>query len=499
MRLLLVFAVLIGALHSSLAQAQPKHDFSTVRYRPAVGPGNYLGLEGAQAGTHRELTYGLAFDYSQSTLAVDQPCRALANVATCGARETNFIQKTGLVHALFGLALWGHTQLSLDLPLGFSDAQPLFYTVNNVGSANPAREVRPGDGFVLGDVRLQGKTRLYGGNDDKLRVAAAAFTTLPSAMLTSGQNCRTSGSCSYMGERGVSAGAFGIVDYAPLPRLRVSGNLGLLYRPKRELLGTQVSSELMFGAAAAYALLPYLTAKAELVGALALLDEHDVPLEARGGLSYGRDWVLSAGAGAGIVGDVGSPSFRIFAGVQWTPVFRDADHDGLEDERDKCPALAEDRDGFQDGDGCPENDNDADGIADTKDGCKNAAEDRDGFQDDDGCPENDNDGDGVPDGYDSCEGQKEDLDGDRDDDGCPDDDTDRDGVLDAADKCPSQAEDTDGLGDEDGCPELDHDGDGFPDTEDACPEEPEAAPQPKPVPAGRRTPPPAQTMDGCPG
>jgi Thrombospondin type 3 repeat len=346
--------------------------------------------------------------------------------------------------------------------------------VNNVGSANPERTLTPHEGFVLGDARVQAKTRLYGDADSKLRVAAAVFTTLPSGMLTSGQNCRHSGSCSFMGERGVQAGGFGIVDYAPLARLRFSTNVGLLYRPRRDILGTEVSSELSFAAAAAYELLPLFIAKAELAGALALLGDHDVPLEARGGLSYGRDLIITAGGGAGLVGDVGSPTFRVLAGLQYTPVFRDADHDGFADERDKCPHEAEDRDGFHDGDGCPDPDNDLDGIPDASDRCKGEPEDRDGFQDEDGCPEADNDGDGVLDGYDSCEGEKEDIDGDRDDDGCPDLDTDRDGVPDATDKCPSEREDTDGLGDEDGCPETDHDADGVLDTDDACPEEPES-------------------------
>src|SRR4051812_39834277 len=112
MRLLLAFAVLIGALQSSSTQAQSKHDFSTVRFRPAIGPGNYLGLEGAQTGAHLQLSYGLAFDYSQSTLEVDKPCRDLANLASCDGGQTNFIQKTGLAHALFGIAIRGHTQLS---------------------------------------------------------------------------------------------------------------------------------------------------------------------------------------------------------------------------------------------------------------------------------------------------------------------------------------------------------------------------------------------------
>ena len=269
-------------------------------------------------------------------------------------------------------------------------------------------------------------------------------------------------------------GAFGIVEYALQARLRVAGNVGALYRPKRDFLGTDVQQRALVrrgrrlpDSAATSAPRPSWWARSRSRAA------HDVPLEARGGLSYGRDVVFTVGGGAGIIGDVGSPQFRVFGGVQWTPTFRDADHDGFEDESDRCPQQAEDRDGFQDGDGCPDPDNDGDGVLDAADKCDAAREDMDGFQDEDGCPELDNDGDGVLDGYDSCEGLKEDIDGDHDDDGCPDLDTDRDGILDAIDNCPNEAEDTDGLGDEDGCPDVDFDGDGVADTADACPEEPE--------------------------
>jgi hypothetical protein len=473
MRLLFVFVLSIGALVSSPASAQVKRDFSTLRYRPAVGPGNYLGLESAQTGAHGQLAYGLAFDYGADTLTVDHPCRGLQNVARCDAGQTDFIEKTALAHLLVGLGLFGNTEVAFDLPLGGTDASSVFYDVGNVGSENPRRSVRPRDGFVLGDARLMSKTRLIGTASDKLQVAAAGFTTLPTGMLTSGKDCTKSETCAFMGERGVQVGAFGIVEYVPIARLRAAANLGALYRPKRDFLGAEVSSELSFGAALAYQIVQYFSVKAELVGALAFVGDHDLPLEARGGLTYGRDFVFTVGGGAGIVGDVGSPLFRVFGGLQWTPVFRDADHDGFEDESDRCPREAEDRDSFEDGDGCPDPDNDGDHILDATDKCDAVKEDLDGFQDEDGCPDPDNDGDGVLDGYDTCEGQKEDIDGDHDDDGCPDLDTDRDGILDATDQCPAQAEDTDGLGDEDGCPDVDFDGDGVADTEDACPEEPE--------------------------
>jgi outer membrane protein OmpA-like peptidoglycan-associated protein len=80
----------------------------------------------------------------------------------------------------------------------------------------------------------------------------------------------------------------------------------------------------------------------------------------------------------------------------------DTDGDGIPDRSDRCRLEREDRDAFQDSDGCPELDNDGDGINDPDDACPLEAEDRDNFQDGDGCPERDNDGDGFEDPADDC-------------------------------------------------------------------------------------------------
>jgi hypothetical protein len=154
---------------------------------------------------------------------------------------------------------------------------------------------------------------------------------------------------------------------------------------------------------------------------------------------------------------------------------RDRDRDGIPDRKDLCPGDAEDRDGFDDADGCPDLDNDGDGILDMDDDCPDAAEDRDGFADLDGCPDLDNDEDGIPDLRDACPDQAEDLDGHRDSDGCPDEfiDKDGDGVPDDEDLCPNSAEDLDGFEDTDGCPDPDNDLDGISDLQDKCPNEAE--------------------------
>jgi outer membrane protein OmpA-like peptidoglycan-associated protein len=133
----------------------------------------------------------------------------------------------------------------------------------------------------------------------------------------------------------------------------------------------------------------------------------------------------------------------------------DRDHDGILDDVDACPDVPEDKDGFQDTDGCPDDDNDQDGIPDKVDHCPDVPEDKDGFEDTDGCPDDDNDKDGIPDKADKCPDVPEDKDNFEDDDGCPDPDNDKDGIPDAQDLCPNEPETVNGYADTDGCPDED--------------------------------------------
>ncbi len=183
----------------------------------------------------------------------------------------------------------------------------------------------------------------------------------------------------------------------------------------------------------------------------------------------------------------------------------DDDHDGLLRADDVCPDAAEDVDGFEDGDGCPDPDNDGDGIADGPDRCPFEAELKNGIRDDDGCPEDK----ATAQRYHQtryAKKQKEEV------ALLPDDatriaaqkpatkpvpqedqlnvlpepvplapnalppltsngDDDRDGIMRAADVCPERAEDFDGFEDSDGCPDEDDDRDHLPDAADKCPRE----------------------------
>jgi outer membrane protein OmpA-like peptidoglycan-associated protein len=165
--------------------------------------------------------------------------------------------------------------------------------------------------------------------------------------------------------------------------------------------------------------------------------------------------------GTGLLGARGG-ELRVTTGIVWSPQpgggagpgRGDKDGDGLPGSVDACPDETEDKDGWNDEDGCPDPDNDGDGLADPEDRCPDEAEDKDGWNDEDGCPERDNDGDGLADTADKCPNEAEDKDGFEDEDGCPDDDNDGDGFADRADKCPHDPEAVNGFEDDDGCPDV---------------------------------------------
>jgi outer membrane protein OmpA-like peptidoglycan-associated protein len=213
--------------------------------------------------------------------------------------------------------------------------------------------------------------------------------------------------------------------------------------------------------------------------------DRSVELLFGGRYDVSRTVLLEAGTSTGLVRGIGSPDWRVFAGVSVHAAPRepeDTDGDGYLDPEDACPLEPEDFDGFEDAEGCPDYDNDGDGVLDVDDGparddgfgvCLNDPEDADGFEDENGCPDPDNDGDTVPDirdgltgddGFGVCMNDPEDTDGFEDTDGCPDPDNDEDGVPDIIDgevqhtgfgACMNDPEDMDGDRDTDGCPEED--------------------------------------------
>jgi len=198
-------------------------------------------------------------------------------------------------------------------------------------------------------------------------------------------------------------------------------------------------------------------------------------------LASGTELYVMGGPGFGQT--PGTPEFRVLAGVSFGADSRtvaactpgqpheparcpdlDADGDGVSNLMDRCPVTP----GLAQLHGCADGDDDQDGLANLVDRCPTQAENLNGFEDTDGCPDDpDSDNDGLADSQDACPKNAEDMDGFEDTDGCPDPDNDGDGVADARDACMNEA----GPRENRGCPDKDRDGDGLVDRLDNCPDE----------------------------
>ncbi len=465
-----VFAVGLGvSLCASLAQAQsPPFEANTnmQQFRPAPGPYNLLTVHGARVEGNGTLSVGAWANYSWRPFTVfDASCPNSENDTGCslGAVRSRPVEHMLTLDVMATVTLARRFQIGLTLPLSYESGQAI-----NAATAYPLASGDSQAAFALGDPRIDLKVRLTQPGMTGVGVALGAFTSLPTGRYTGGDG-------HYVSDGTLNLGGRAIVDVRA-GRFFAAANLGAVWRPDTlTILSTKVGTQLLWGAGLGVQATPRVSFLAELFGSTnfsSAQQSNGVESDFAARYTLG-DVTLTAGGGVGIVRAAGTPVARGFVGFTWAPVRIDVDHDFVDDSVDRCPGEPEDRDNWDDLDGCPDLDNDADGIQDDADRCPNEPEDRDNFQDSDGCPDLDNDNDGVPDGYDSCPREPEDRDGDHDEDGCPDNDRDRDGVGDESDRCPTEPEDMDGAQDTDGCPDPDNDDDGVLDVNDQCSDQPE--------------------------
>ncbi|MCA9581773.1 MAG: cell envelope biogenesis protein OmpA, partial [Myxococcales bacterium] len=100
-------------------------------------------------------------------------------------------------------------------------------------------------------------------------------------------------------------------------------------------------------------------------------------------------WAVTLAGGPGMASGVGTPVFRTVLLLDWQPQDDDVDGDGIPDDRDGCPHLPEDLDGFRDDDGCLDPDNDNDLVPDEDDLCPNESAEEFRDEDEDGCTDPD--------------------------------------------------------------------------------------------------------------
>ncbi len=339
--------------------------------------------------------------------------------------------------------LTGHLLLSLGLGnrfVLFADL-PYHFIIRDLNGAAPNLKDQN-----LGDLYFGGRLNFFGTREDVFQIGMQAALTVNTASLAS-SNQTFAGQVDtspYIGGWFELLLAFNAGDVVRIP-LQVGyklGTQGQLVAP-----GIFVGNEFTFGGGLLFMLGDdHFMISAEAFGRTAANSTVDfwtknaTPVEIMGGFKWLPDFgfTLGVGGSAGVTDGYGAPDWRVLGTVGYTMPAEteepDADGDGIPDAVDQCPNEAEDRDRFEDEDGCPDLDNDGDGVADADDKCPNDAEDIDGFEDDDGCPDPDNDGDGILDADDKCPNDT----GPPENDGCPDPDRDGDGVPDRIDNCPDE-------------------------------------------------------------
>ncbi|MBA3458741.1 MAG: choice-of-anchor D domain-containing protein [Deltaproteobacteria bacterium] len=300
----------------------------------------------------------------------------------------------------------------------------------------------PASGTALGDLTAHVKARLL--QMRRLSIGTGLALTLPTA--TGGQ---------FAGSEKPSGRGLVLVTVAATPRLSFHLNAGAVLRTKAAFANIEQKSGPIGGVGATLQVADPFTVSLEVfgdsspdgyrgepapgstMGTTSALTTVEALVAAR--FQVARTFSVTIGAGRGLTSGVGAPEWRGVAMLSFTPKARarvivagrvveyetldpkvaDSDRDRVSDAADKCPTDPEDRDRFEDDDGCPDFDNDKDGILDEADRCP-IAEDQDGFEDTDGCPDPDNDKDGVVDASDKCPDQPEKINGVDDNDGCPD-------------------------------------------------------------------------------
>ncbi len=444
----------LGLSTSAVAQ-QVTETVDLEIYRPFSDAYGYMHSPSAATLGHLQLGGGFFVNYANDPLVLvyeDQRYPPPTAVVQ-GDNGEGVIDDRVTANVHVGLGLSRYFSLTVDAPLVlWQDG----YQLTNID--NPDTPPENLISAAVGDVRLQPKLVAI----DRSRLPLGLAVQVPIGFPTGNGG-------SFLGEGGYSLTPTVVMEFSDKPirsrqyifRAAVHG--GYHVRPADTLGELEINNAAIYGIAFGLHPTKILELTGEFHGAVWGPLTAQQPAEALGGLKFlVGDYVnINLGGGMGVLPGAGAPDWRVLGGVSLAPSFdpnaRDSDKDGIVNALDRCPKDPEDKDGWQDDDGCPELDNDKDGLTDDVDRCPDDAEDLDEFQDSDGCPDVDNDKDNIMDVADRCPNQPETANGYKDEDGCPDDapvdDTDGDGYKDDVDRCPYDAEDFDGVEDEDGCPD----------------------------------------------
>lgn len=328
------------------------------RFKPAATHDGFVNAESsAVRDTDDRWEFGAYLNYQRNPLVIADESGNVTTSIVDGRAGLDLVASATIV---------GPLALGVGLPVHFAQT----------GDVGP-------NGGGLGDLRVVPKLRLL---DDRSSFGLALAVELRAPTSTA----------DFTGADGVTVFPKIIADHLFRSGFRVGANAGVVLKETQTLGNLEAGSELAYAAVLGYRFggpSGRTEIGAELVGGVGLEEtqREELPLEAffYGRHAVSRDWQVLGGPALGLLAGYGVPTVRGFIGVRYAPTHNDADRDGIGDSHDACPNIPEDRDGYQDDDGCPEEDpdRDRDGVADWDDLCPNQPETINGFEDEDGCPD----------------------------------------------------------------------------------------------------------------
>ncbi|WP_437721604.1 OmpA family protein [Sorangium sp. So ce861] len=352
---------IVTILAAATSASAQETDIDVERFKPAVTHDAFVVTEGSGVREPADpWEFGLLLNYAHNPL-----------IFATGDGDV----RTQIVSGRLGADLMASVTIAEPFALGLDI--PFFLFQSGEGSPSFAG---------LGDIRLVPKLRILD-DRDSIGLGLVAELRVP-----------THTGDFAGGARNVVFWPRIILDHRFAPGLRFGVNAGVAIRERTTYENVEAGSELTYAAALGYrfgGIDGKVEIGAEANGGIGFtadaLNEEETPLEALGyvKINPSEEWEIVAGPGIGALAGYGVPLFRVFAGVKYTPTSHDGDHDGVDDERDQCPDVPEDRDADYDSDGCPEEDadDDQDGVPNAEDECPDEKETINGVEDDDGCPD----------------------------------------------------------------------------------------------------------------
>jgi OOP family OmpA-OmpF porin len=452
-------AALASLLAATPSSAEPPPSLALNRFDPAPAGDRMFGVESPFVAGHLVPHLMVLGDYAHNPLVL--------STRSSGDQVATVVANQLFLHLNGSFALWNRLNINLDIPVALlqsgdlKDGKSLSSGTTTITSPTSAQ---------FGDLRLGARYRILGDYHDMFQLAAGGYLWFP-----------TGASDSYVSD-GTVRGRLEAIAGGRGDRLVWAGSVGADIRGSKTFAATDQGTNLRLGGGVGFLLGEgrRLQLGPEFMMAMTVagsVDKRNINAELLVDARYRitDDLEIGAGVGPGLSAGIGTPDVRGVLMVAYTPDQKlppkDADGDGIIDEKDACPTEKGVADLDMKKHGCvPPKDKDKDGILDEVDACPEEAGPAHDYPKWNGCPPpKDRDADGVLDEFDACADESGPVNDDPKKNGCPPPkDTDEDGVIDEVDACPEVKGVTDADAKYNGCP-PDTDGDTVRDDKDACP------------------------------